>query len=59
MYKLSKENVLVTGSNGLLGKQLILNLPREKYNIFAVVKEKPKHCVDHIEYLEIDLASNW
>ena len=50
--------ILVTGSNGLLGRafcQTVVN----NHSITAVVKNTPKEPLKNIEYFPLDLSTEW
>lgn len=53
-----KDNILITGANGLLGKRAVAQL-RDDYNVYAIVRKKPENGYDDVEYLNIDLSSEW
>lgn len=55
---MSKPKVLVTGANGLLGRELIASLKGE-YDIHAVVRQIPDDAEDNVVYHVADLASEW
>ena len=41
-----KENILVTGGLGLLGKPLVLFLQNKNYNVFVLDKSKNKRGIN-------------
>lgn len=46
---------LVTGANGLLGRALCNKLSQD-WDLYAIVKSKPKNPVDSINYIFLDLS---
>lgn len=53
-----KNKLLITGGNGLLGKQLISSLS-EQHDVYAIVRRKPTQQFKCVQYLYIDLSSEW
>lgn len=51
--------ILITGANGLLGRNLTNKLLAEGHEIYAVTKEAPKDPIKTVEYIPIDLSTNW
>lgn len=56
---MEKDRILVTGANGLLGRNLTNRLITQGYNVFAVTKVPPKNPIEGVEYIPIDLSTNW
>lgn len=50
--------ILITGANGLLGSHAI-NAFHEKYEVHAIVREKPSEPVNNVEYHVYDLKTDW
>ena len=55
---IKKSKLLITGGNGLLGKQLI-PLLLEDYEIYSILRKKPDSILKNVEYLYIDLSTQW
>lgn len=56
----NKKTVLVTGANGLLGRQLLHSLQSsQQYGIEALVRQMPSAPIPNVNYRVIDLSSNW
>lgn len=55
---LSKPKVLVTGANGLLGRNSI-QLLCDEYEVYAAVHIMPREPVDHVKYIMLDLSEQW
>ena len=53
-----KSKLLITGGNGLLGKQLI-PLLSENYHIYSILRKEPASILENVEYLFIDLSTQW
>ncbi len=53
----SKENLLVTGSSGLIGTALIDAL-QDRYNVIAFDLPGPPHPPDHADRVAVDLSSD-
>ncbi len=53
-------NILVTGSTGLLGSKFTRDVSEYSVNVYAVVKDLQKQIKKtNLNYLKIDLASDW
>lgn len=53
-----KKIVIVTGANGLLGRQLVALLVKT-YDVWAMVHTPPPDPMSDVNYLAVDLSSNW
>jgi UDP-glucose 4-epimerase len=51
--------VLVTGANGLLGLSVCKLLVSEKYEVFGLVHREPAVKIPGVQYLLIDLETDW
>lgn len=56
---MEKVRILVTGANGLLGRNLSNRLLAEGFEVYAVTKVPPKDPIEGAEYIPIDLSTNW
>jgi len=54
----SKQSVIVTGANGLLGRAVLKRLG-DKYDIWAFVHSQPESPVPDVRYRVVDLSSDW
>jgi nucleoside-diphosphate-sugar epimerase len=54
----TRNKILITGGNGLLGKQLISSLS-EQYDVYAILRKKPTQQFKGVQYLYIDLSTQW
>lgn len=55
---IAKKSILVTGANGLLGRQALEEM-KGAYNLHALVHREPENILGGVEYHLIDLASDW
>lgn len=53
-----KRKILITGANGLLGRNT-LEVFRNDFDIHALVHKAPKHPIHGVSYYEIDFNSEW
>ena len=54
----SKQNILITGANGFVGKYLITNLAKNKnYNIIAGIKDIEPYCENNINFINLDITN--
>ncbi len=54
----ARKSVLITGSQGLLGQQLVMDLSRE-FQVYAVSRSAIKSPNENVVSLPIDLSSDW
>ncbi len=54
----ARKSVLITGSQGLLGQQLVMDLSRE-FQVYAVSRNAIKSPNENVVSLPIDLSSDW
>ncbi|MDX5337580.1 MAG: NAD(P)-dependent oxidoreductase [Cyclobacteriaceae bacterium] len=52
-------SALVTGANGLLGRQLAKHLSDYGIQVYGLVHQEPEEKIEGVEYLVVDLDSNW
>ena len=52
------KKILVTGANGLLGRNICNNLVKENWEVHAVVKSEPPIKLDSINYVYADLSKD-
>ena len=55
---MSAIKILVTGANGLLGRAVVSRLA-SIHTVFALVHTLPKDPLPAVQYLPVDLATNW
>ena len=53
-----KKTVIVTGANGLLGRQLV-DLLADKWDVKAIVQSIPSNPIDGIDYRVLDFSCEW
>lgn len=53
----SREKIIITGSNGLLGTQCLSELASE-YDVVAIVKEEPTYKISDVTYIQLDLTDS-
>ena len=54
----SKKNVLICGATGFIGKNILLNLSKNKnYNIFAIFNKSKKIPISGVKWIKADLTS--
>lgn len=58
MFDKKKKNVLLTGGNGLLGTE-VSRLLSKKFNVFSIVRKIPPKKIDRINFIELDLSTEW
>ena len=54
---LKNKNILIVGSNGLIGKELVKKLKKQKSNIFTIEKKKNKNSKKNF-FLSYELAKD-
>jgi nucleoside-diphosphate-sugar epimerase len=52
------KKVLITGANGLLGRNLCSQLCRS-WDVYAIVRAKPKGFLKSINYIPLDLSRDF
>lgn len=52
------KHVLLTGANGLLGRQVTAKLHERGCNVYAIVRVQPDQPIAGVNYLEIDLGGD-
>lgn len=52
------KSIIVTGANGLLGHEVISNL-KENNQVIALVRSVPKEKHEGVEYISVDLSTDW
>jgi UDP-glucose 4-epimerase len=57
MFNIS--SVLVTGANGLLGSSLCRLLVANGINVFGVVHSEPTSKIEGVDYILVDLETDW
>lgn len=57
-YQTEIKHVLITGANGLLGRQVTAKLHEGGYKVFAMVRVQPDQPIVGVNYLEIDLGGD-
>ncbi|MBO9536962.1 NAD(P)-dependent oxidoreductase [Herbaspirillum sp.] len=55
----NKKSVLVTGGNGLLGRQLSSALVATNHDVFALVHRSPPNPIAGVNYCVVDLSTEW
>jgi len=53
-----KDNILVTGANGLLGRHF-LDLYNTHHNLHAIVRKSPEKPIDNVTYHIVDFSNDW
>lgn len=53
------KSVLISGSNGLLGRKLCELLIEQNFKVIGIVHTIPKEKISGVSYLEIDFESDW
>lgn len=51
--------VLVTGANGLLGRAICDLLSQQEYEVFGLVHRDTKNKISGVNYISIDLETDW
>ncbi len=51
-----KKTIVITGANGFIGRHLIETLDKDKYNIFAITRQKAPECNINPKYITLEVA---
>ena len=51
--------ILVTGANGLLGREICITLTQQGYEVFGLVHRETQNKIVGIKYISIDLETDW
>jgi nucleoside-diphosphate-sugar epimerase len=52
----NKKNILITGSNGYLGSELLKKISDRNYNVFVIDKYEPPKKIKKIKYFQLDIS---
>ena len=55
---MNRKNILITGTNGLLGGEST-KLLQEKFNVIALIYREPKVRFENVEYIKLDFSCPW